>query len=151
MHDFLQGLTWWHWWIAAAVLAAVETFVPGALAIWFAAAALLLGALLLAMPIRWELQLVLFGVLAAIATFLWWRFGRGSWDQSSQPLLNQRAAQNIGRIFPLIEPIRGGRGKVQVGDTVWLVQGEDAPLGTSVRVVAVKGAVLKVERIPDNN
>ena len=145
MNDFLQGLAWWHWWIAAAVLAAVETFMPGALAIWFAAAALLVGALLLAMPMRWELQLVLFGALALIATFLWWRFGRGTWDQSTQPMLNQRAAQNIGREFQLIEPIRNGRGKVRAGDTVWLVQGEDAPQGASVRVVAVKGSVLKVE------
>lgn len=145
MHDFLQGLTWWHWWIVAAVLAAVETFVPGALAIWFAAAALVLGALLLAVPIRWELQLVLFGVLSAIATLLWWRFGRFHDEASDQPTLNQRGAQYVGRIFPLAEPIQGGRGKVHVGDTVWLVQGADAPAGTAVRVVSVKGSVLMVE------
>lgn len=143
--NFLQGLTWWHWWIVAAVLAAVETFVPGALAIWFAAAALLLGAVLLAVPIRWELQLVLFGVFSIIATLLWWRFGRSTVDESTQPTLNQRGAQYIGRTFPLAEPILGGSGKIQVGDTVWLVQGGDAPVGSRVRVVAVKGAVLQVE------
>lgn len=145
MQDFLQGLTWWHWWIVAAVLAALETFVPGALAIWFAAAALLLGALLLAVPIRWELQLVLFGVLSVIATLLWWKFGRYRHEESDQPTLNQRGAQYVGRVLPLFEPIQGGRGKVQVDDTVWLVQGGDAPAGTPVRVVAVNGAVLQVE------
>ncbi len=145
MHDFLQGLTWWHWWIVAAALAAAETVMPGVLAIWFAAAALLLGALLLAVDIRWELQLVLFGFLSVIATLLWWRFGRGTRDESSQPMLNQRGAQYVGRVFQLAEPIQGGRGKVQVGDSVWLVQGADAPLGASVRVVAVKGSVLQVE------
>ena len=145
MHDFLQGLTWWHWWIVAAVLAALETFIPGALAIWFAAAALLLGAVLLALPIRWELQLVLFGVLSIIATLLWWRYGRAQRDESTQPMLNQRAAHYIGRVFTVDEPIQGGRGKVLVGDSIWLVQGSDAPAGARVRVVAVKGSVLQVE------
>ena len=145
MHDLLQELTWWHWWIVAAVLAALETFIPGALAIWFAAAALLLGAVLLAVPIRWELQLVLFGALSIIATLLWWRYGRAQRDESTQPMLNQRAAQYIGRVFTVDEPIQGGRGKVLVGDSIWLVQGSDAPAGARVRVVAVKGSVLQVE------
>lgn len=145
MLKFLEGLTWWHWWIVAAVLAAAETFIPGALAIWFAAAALLLGIVLLVLPIQWELQLVLFGVLSAIATLLWWRYGRTTRDESAQPTLNQRGAQYIGRTFALAEAIQGGSGKVHVGDTVWLVQGGDAPAGARVKVVGVKGAVLQVE------
>jgi membrane protein implicated in regulation of membrane protease activity len=145
MLKFLEGLTWWHWWIVAAVLAAAETFIPGALAIWFAAAALLLGIVLLVLPIQWELQLVLFGVLSAIATLLWWKYGRTTRDESTQPTLNQRGAQYIGRTFALAEAIQGGSGKVHVGDTVWLVQGGDAPAGARVKVVGVKGAVLQVE------
>jgi membrane protein implicated in regulation of membrane protease activity len=147
MHDFLQSLTWWHWWIVAAVLAAAETFIPGALAIWFAAAALVLGAVLLAIPIRWELQLVLFGVLSVIATLLWWRFGRSTRDESTQPMLNQRGQQYIGHIYPLAEAIQDGTGKVQVGDTVWLANGRDAPVGTRVKVIGVRGAVLQVENV----
>jgi membrane protein implicated in regulation of membrane protease activity len=145
MLKFLEGLTWWHWWIVAAVLAAAETFIPGALAIWFAAAALVLGIVLLMLPIQWELQLVLFGVLSVIATLLWWRYGRTTRDESTQPTLNQRGAQYVGRTFALAEAIQGGSGKVHVGDTVWLVQGSDAPAGARVKVVGVKGAVLQVE------
>jgi membrane protein implicated in regulation of membrane protease activity len=145
MLRFLEGLTWWHWWIVAAVLAAAETFIPGALAIWFAAAALVLGALLLMLPIAWELQLVLFGVLSVVATLLWWRYGRSKTDESAQPMLNQRGAQYVGRVFVLAEAIQGGSGKVHVGDTVWPVQGADAPAGMRVKVVGVKGPVLQVE------
>jgi membrane protein implicated in regulation of membrane protease activity len=145
MLKFLEGLTWWHWWIVAAVLAAAETFIPGALAIWFAAAALVLGIVLLVLPIQWELQLVLFGILSAVATLLWWRYGRTTRDESTQPTLNQRGAQYIGRTFALVEAIVDGSGKVHVGDTVWLVQGGDAPAGARVKVVGVKGAVLQVE------
>lgn len=147
MLNFLQGLTWWHWWIVAAVLAAAETFIPGALAIWFAAAALLLGMLLLAVPIRWELQLVLFGLLSVAATLLWWRFGRTRQEESTQPTLNQRGAQYVGRIFTLSDAIHDGSGKVQVGDTVWLVNGGDAPVGARVKVIGVKGTVLEVENV----
>jgi membrane protein implicated in regulation of membrane protease activity len=146
MLTFMQGLTWWHWWIVAAVLAALETFIPGALAIWFAAAALLLGAVLLATPIRWELQLVVFGFLSVVATLLWWRYGRSKLDESTQPTLNQRGAHYIGRTFTVVEPIVEGTGKIEVGDGVWLVQGSDAPAGTRVRVVAVRGAELQVEK-----
>jgi membrane protein implicated in regulation of membrane protease activity len=48
---FPEGLAWWHWYAAAAILAAVETFIPGAVAIWFAASAVAVGSLLLLFPV----------------------------------------------------------------------------------------------------
>ena len=141
----LQNLHWWHWWIAAAVLAALETFLPGAIAIWFAAAAVVVGALLLVMPIPWQLQLVLFGALGVVALLVWRRYRRPEEAVSEQPTLNQRGVQYIGQEFTLVEAIASGSGKIEVGDTVWLAQGRDAPAGTRVRVVGVNGAVLKVE------
>lgn len=146
MLEFAQRLEWWHWWIAAAVLAAVETFLPGAIAIWFAAAAVVVGALLLlGLPVPWQLQLVLFGVLGVVAILVWRRYRFTDGNVSEQPNLNQRGVQYIGKDYPVVEPLRGGSGKIQVGDTVWLVQGADAPAGARVRVVGVDGAVLRVE------
>jgi membrane protein implicated in regulation of membrane protease activity len=146
MLEFAQRLEWWHWWIAAAVLAAVETFLPGAIAIWFAAAAIVVGALLLlGLPVPWQLQLVLFGVLGVVAILVWRRYRFTEGNVSEQPNLNQRGVQYIGQEYPVVEPLRGGSGKIQVGDTVWLVQGADAPAGARVRVVGVNGAVLRVE------
>jgi membrane protein implicated in regulation of membrane protease activity len=146
MLEFAQNLQWWHWWIAAAILAAAETFLPGAIAIWFAAAAIVVGALLLIMPIPWQLQLVLFGALGIVAVFLWRRYRFRGGNESGQPTLNQRGLQYVGQEFTLIEALRGGSGKIQLGDTVWLVNGSDAPAGARVRVVGVNGAVLRVER-----
>lgn len=145
MIAFLQQLAWWHWWIAAAVLAALETFLPGAVAIWFAAAAVVVGALLLVVPIPWQLQLVLFGGLGVAALLLWRRYKHPEDAVSEQPALNQRGVQYIGQEFTLIEAIHSGNGKIEVGDTVWLAQGRDAPAGARVRVVGVNGAVLRVE------
>jgi membrane protein implicated in regulation of membrane protease activity len=144
---FLQNLHWWHWWILAAVLAAIETFLPGVLAIWFGVAALIVGALLLIVPVPWQLQLVLFGVLGVVAMLLWRRFRSPESPESEQPPLNQRGQHYIGQVYTLVEPIQSGSGKIQVGDSVWLAQGSDAPAGARVRVVSVDGVVLRVEPI----
>ena len=146
MIEFAQGLQWWHWWIAAAALAAIETFMPGAVAIWFAASAFVTGALLLLVPVPWQLQLVLFGALGVLAIFLWRRYRPENNESSDQPALNQRGVKYIGQVFQLFEAVKDGTGKIRVGDGVWLVRGADAPAGASVRVVGVEGAVLKVER-----
>ena len=68
-------------------------------------------------------------------------------SQSDQPNLNRPAAQLVGRVLILAEAIEGGRGKVRVGDTLWPVEGPDAPEGAEVRVTAANGTVLVVERV----
>lgn len=147
MLAFAQSLDWWHWWIAAAVLAALETFLPGALAIWFAAAALVVGGLLLLVPIPWQLQLVLFGVLGVAALMIWRKVRRPEAPESGQSGLNQRAVRYVGQTYTLIEAIEDGAGKVRIGDSVWLVRGPAAPAGARVRVLGVEGATLKVETL----
>jgi inner membrane protein len=66
-------------------------------------------------------------------------------SKSDQPELNQRALQLVGRVLVVEEPIEHGRGKVRVGDTLWSVEGPDAPVGAHVRVAAAHGTVLRVE------
>jgi hypothetical protein len=39
MIELLTNLNWWQWIIFAMLLGALETFMPGAVAIWFAASA----------------------------------------------------------------------------------------------------------------
>ncbi len=142
---FASGLQWWHWWIAAAILGIVEAMAPGAVAIWFAAAAAVIGALLLVIPIAWQLQLVLFGALS-IGTLAFWRYWKRSHPETSTlPHLNQRAAQYIGEVCVLSEAIVQGNGKARVGDGFWKVRGPDLAAGTPVRVKAVEGTVLIVE------
>jgi membrane protein implicated in regulation of membrane protease activity len=145
MIDLVRDLHWWHWWIAAAALATLETFIPGAVAIWFAAAALVVGTLLLVLPLPWQLQLVLFGVLGLAAMALWRRYHRQEEHDSTQAPLNQRGVHYIGQSYVLVEPLEHGKGKVRIGDGVWLVRGPDRPKGAHVRVVGIDGAVLIVE------
>jgi membrane protein implicated in regulation of membrane protease activity len=65
---------------------------------------------------------------------------------TDQPELNRRAAQLVGRIVSVDEAITHGRGRVRIGDTLWIVEGPDTPAGAQVRVVAAEGTVLRVER-----
>ncbi len=144
MRAFLMQLEWWHWWIAAAVLAALETFMPGAVAIWFAVSAAVVGALVLIVPVPWQLQLVLFGALGIAAIVAFRSYAKRNPEESTQPGLNQRGAHYIGQELTLVEPIQQGFGKVRVGDTVWKVAGPALPTGARVRVTGVDGAVLTV-------
>ena len=145
MIEFASHLAWWHWWIAAAALAALETVLPGAVAIWFAAGAGVVGALLLLFPLPWQLQLVLFGVLSVAALFTWRHFRGGGPESGEMPRLNRRGEQYAGQVCTLLEPISGGYGRARVGDTVWKVRGPDLPAGASVRVTGADGTVLMVE------
>jgi inner membrane protein len=145
MIDIATHMQWWHWWIAAAVLAAAETLLPGAVAIWFGVAAAVVGALLVVLPIPWQWQLILFGALGAVAAYAWRRYDHVHPDTYDLPKLNQRAAQYIGQTFVLSEPIVQGFGKARVGDGAWKVRGPDLPAGARVKVTAAEGSVLVVE------
>jgi len=145
MMALITRLEWYHWWILAAVLAAAESFVPGGVAIWFAAAATVVGALLIVVHVPWQLQLVLFGVLGVVAVLVFRQWKRRNPDRYDLPNLNQRATQYIGQELTLIEAISQGVGKVRLGDGEWKVSGPDLPVGARVRVKGANGNLLEVE------
>jgi membrane protein implicated in regulation of membrane protease activity len=72
--------------------------------------------------------------------------GDGKTD-SDQPLLNQRAAQLVGRNATLHEAIVDGSGRIKIGDTIWRVSGPDLPAGAKVTVSAIDGSSLVVSAI----
>jgi inner membrane protein len=143
--DFLASLGAWNWFIVAVILFVLETVVPGVHFIWFGVAAAIVGILGVAVDIAWEWQLIAFAIVSCITVFMARRFASPSVARSDEPDLNVRAAQYVGRVVTVEEPIAGGRGKVRVGDTVWSAQGSDAPRGTRVRVIGTNGCVLLVE------
>jgi membrane protein implicated in regulation of membrane protease activity len=147
MISFLSGLGPWNWLILALVLYALEAVVPGVNLIWFGTAALVVGALVFATGITWPWQLVVFAAISICTAFAVRKFARSQVTTTDAPDLNVRSHQYIGREFVVAEAIKGGRGRVRVGDTLWQAEGEDAPAGTRVRVRAVHDAVLMVERV----
>jgi hypothetical protein len=144
MSYFLQNLDWWHWIVLAVLLAAAETLVPGAVIIWFAASAALIGILLVVVDIPWQLQLIGFALLGLAALLAYRAYRKKNPGTFEQPNLNQRGQQYVGSELVLIEAIEQGAGKAKLGDGVWKVSGPELPAGARVRVTGVNGTILTV-------
>lgn len=140
-------IVFWHWWSLGAILLIVELLAPGMFFVWMGESALVVGALLWAFPgMEPESQIMLFSVLSVLSILVFRRFLKRHPIQSDRPLLNQRTAGYVGRVFTLEEPIINGRGKIRVDDSTWRVEGGDCPAGARVRVTDAEGVILKVER-----
>ncbi|MCF7967545.1 MAG: NfeD family protein [Methylococcaceae bacterium] len=141
-------LVFWHWWSLGAILLIVELLVPGMFFIWMGESAFVVGAVLWLFPgIDFEHQVILFSVLSVLSVAVFRRYLQRRPIESDRPLLNQRTAQYVGRVFTLEEPIVNGRGKIHVDDSTWRVEGEDCPQGTKVRVTDAEGVILRVSSL----
>ncbi|MCB1470540.1 MAG: NfeD family protein [Rhizobiaceae bacterium] len=129
----------WNWMVLGFVLLALEIVIPGIFLLWIGIAALLAGALSLQLWEwgfwTWQAQVIVFLALSLVAAYIGSRIAGSKQAKSDQPLLNRRGEQLLGRTATLSEPIREGRGRIQLGDTLWRVSGPELPIGTRVRVV----------------
>lgn len=142
----LEQLLFWHWLILALLLLVLELFAPAAFFIWISAAAALVGAILWFMPaLAWQLQFVVFSVVAIASVFIGRRYLRKQAQTDGDQTLNRRGEQYIGRVFTLDEPIMNGTGRVRVDDSYWRVIGPDLAPGEKIRVNSVEGASFVVE------
>jgi inner membrane protein len=147
MSSILDIFTTWGWLVAALVLAGFEMAVPGAFLIWLAGAAALTGLLTGLLGLGWQAQLPLFAVLAIASILLGRAYLKRNPIKTDDSGLNRRGDRMVGELVEVVEPIVGGKGKVQVGDSPWLAVGPDAPKGTKVRVTKMQGATLHVETL----
>ena len=133
-------------WLAAALAFGVaELLAPGVFLIFLALAAGITGATVLAMPaLPLAAQLGSFGAWSAVAVLIGRHWYGEPREGAGDPLLNDRAARLVGETVTVAEPIVHGRGRVVVGDSVWLARGPELPTGERVSVIAVDGAVLIV-------
>jgi membrane protein implicated in regulation of membrane protease activity len=141
------GINHWFWASIAVILSIMEIFVPGVYFIWLGGAALV-TALMVGMvgDISWYWQFSFFSALAIASVYVGRQIYRKTETVSDDLHLNKRGARMIGQVYTLIEPIENGSGRVQIGDSPWLVHGPSGlDKGRKVRVVAVHGSALQVE------
>ena len=144
---WLDGLTYWHWWVLGVLFVILEVFSPAAFFLWMGIAAGIVGLLLLAVPaLAWEYQLLIFSALSVASIALWRGWLKRHPTETDQPRLNRRGEQYLGRVFTLEHPVVNGLGKIRVDDSTWKISGPDCEAGTRIRVVGVDGVVLRVER-----
>ncbi|MBP3983088.1 NfeD family protein [Pseudoxanthomonas helianthi] len=134
------------WGALALVLFAAEAMAPGAFMLWFGFAAAAMALVVLALPgLGWLVQAVLFSLFSLVSVGVYLKWFRGKGRGSDRPLLNQRANSLVGQVVKLEQGIERGRGRVQIADAFWTVEGPDLPAGTAVRIVATDGMTLKVQ------
>ena len=116
------------------LLFVLETVVPGVHFLWFGVAAVIVGALAMAVPHGLAIaDRAVFADLGAHRVSGATLGLRRRHARTDEPDLNIRGAQYIGRFVIVEEAIRNGRGKVRVGDTIWGAEGEDAPRARTSR------------------
>ena len=136
--------------IAAVALVILETLAPGVTFLWLGIGAAVTGLITLAPSnLNWHLQFMIFTCISVIAGF-----GGRAWlkrnpTETDKPLLNQRSAQYVDNIYTLEHSIENGSGWVWVGDSDWIVKGDDMPIGSQVKVIGTEGASLSVEKLVD--
>ncbi len=132
---------WIIWLVAGLVLLMLEMLAPGVFMMWLGLAALGTGLTTLSAGIGFELQVVTFGVLAAISLAVGLRLRR------HPTRLNTQQAGLAGRAATALT-FRGREGRVRVGDSDWAARVptdvKQPEPGARLRVAGVDGTVLIV-------
>jgi membrane protein implicated in regulation of membrane protease activity len=144
--ELFDQLHAWHWFVLAVILIVLELTTTTGFLLGIAFAALALAGILWVVPdLSWDWQFLSFGVLSVVLTLGYRFYFRPDNDASDNPLLNDRAAQMVGKSFVLgVDLDRSGAD--MLGDTRWALSSAGRiKQGARVRVVAVEGMVLTVE------
>ena len=137
------------WWVIGIVLVIGEVVLPGTFLIWFAFAAFGVGLIGVVVDLSGMNQVVVFGLLSFASLSLGYLMRKRQGDPEV-PAFADRTQAYMGKTYKVVEAIENGQGKIQVGDSVWLAEGEDCPVGGSVKVIDSRGNVLLIDVVAQN-
>ena len=137
------------WWVIGIVLVIGEVVLPGTFLIWFAFAAFGVGLIGVVVDLSGMNQVVVFGLLSFASLSLGYLMRKRRGDPEV-PAFADRTQAYMGKTYKVVEAIENGQGKIQVGDSVWLAEGEDCPIGGAVKVIDSRGNVLLIDVVPQN-
>jgi membrane protein implicated in regulation of membrane protease activity len=144
----MMAFPWWAWMILAGGLGLAEMGVPGAYLMWIALGAAVTGALDAAFGLSMAGQLGSFAAASAfscvVGFFVYRQMNR---RVRGEPPLNELGLAMIGARGTVCDAFFNGRGKVRLGDVVWLADGPDLVEGAPVVVSAVRGTRLIVQAV----
>lgn len=139
----------WDWMAMGLLLLLLELLGTAGFLLWIGLSAFVVGLLLWLIPFGWQVQWLLFSLLASLSTWLWWRYQhrRDTRDDAARTL-NQRMARYLGRETSLLAPVENGLSRVRLDDTVWPVRcAQPLPAGSRVRVMSADSIYLTVEAV----
>jgi inner membrane protein len=151
---FLEGLTVFHWLGIGLILLTLEVAVGTFDLLWIAVAAFITALFALAVPLPlggWQGQLTMFGVSGIALVWAGRTLFKGlRRSPTTHPNLNDRLAKMVGQKGEAETSFENHRGKVKLGDTVWLAQQADETViveGDQVVVSGYDGTILKVKLV----
>ena len=118
--------------------------VPDNFSMWFGVAAATTGLLLLLnADFGWFWQLLLIVSIVFIAPIIA-RLISSLFSNADNVLTVYPGKQYVGKKVTLEKAIEEGVGEIVLNDETWVVQGDDSPSGTRVKIVAIKKNILYV-------
>ena len=140
----------WHWWVLGGILIVLEAMLPGFVLLWLGIAAFGTGAIAWVLPeLTLAHQLLAFAGLSLLLVVAWFGWAGNRRHDEVKSTLNRRAEHLVGQTFELVTPIRHGRGRVRIGDSLWTVHGPPLPQGAAVTILSTDGNVLNVAPAAD--
>ena len=126
----------------------LELITPGIFFRWIGFGAFITGIIAAIFPSAAPALLgFIFAVLSVISVFVGKKIMLKK-TENQENGLNDRMAQYVGQVYQVYEPIVAGRGKISIGDTLWLASAKtDIAVNTSVKVIGVHGTTLEVEPV----
>lgn len=134
----------WLWLIGGVVLLIAEIVAPGFFLVFIGAAAIAAGLFTMLFGLGAPAQLTLFAVYALLAVLAGRRFYTNRTNDSSDPLLNDRAGRLVGKVVTVVGAVDERNGRVRVGDSQWSARGGPAEVGSRVRITGIEGNCLMV-------
>ena len=146
---------YWHWIVLGIGLMALEMVLPSFVSLWFGAAAVIVGLILLAMPeLSLAVQVVLWVIFSILMTILWFKFIQPhAKDRTKAGLSREAMLGEAGQVISL--PSGSRRGQLRfpapiLGSDEWMFiceTDETLQLGDRVRVVEISGNSLVVVKV----
>lgn len=150
MNEFFLNFGVWGWMSLGVILMLLELFIPGTFMIWFGFGAVFTGLFVAVFnPLTAGVQILIFTVMSllsvAFGIFAYAKiFGKNKENAGN---LKTGAKRFVGQTFIVSEAIKYGKGKICIGDTVWIAKAsENIEKGSEVLVKDVKGTVLFVDK-----
>ena len=143
---------WWHWVVIAVALSLLELAIPAFVLIWFALGALLVAFVLLILPVlslTWQLGIWL--AASMLMVFLWFKVFKASRHKTRIGTADANVLGEIGLLARDVAPFVRGEVRFQkplLGTDTWpCIADCNIATGERVKVVAVEGSMLKVDRV----
>ena len=144
---------YWHWIVFGIALMLSEIFIGSFFIVWFGAAAIVVGLLLLPLPnMSGTAQLILWAISSASFALAWFKLIKPlNIDKTKAGLSKEALLGEVGQVLQV--PSGDKRGKVRfpapvLGSDEWLIiSHENVSIGDRVSVVDLSGNALIVKKV----